>query len=581
MKDTTVNLSALDESQRQVVESDPHRPMLVIAGAGTGKTRVLVERIKRLVTVHGVGAGKILALTFTNEAGHQLQDRLKTNGVTGVWAGTFHKLCGEILRESGQPYELVTDSMRQMIVAMLLCRPDGACSGMEVGSDAVRHEARKEENLIGQIKNGLRRRGESRVYADYQAYLAEHGARDYDDLLLCTRRLLESEGGRWRSRWSHIFVDEFQDTNKVQYAILKLLETRSILAVGDFSQSIYAFRGAHPENIGEFVRDFQPSVLPLQVNHRCARRIHELSLLVIRGNNDYVAQDVQAAEGAPEGEILARTGEREIESVVSRIARTGGGTEETAVLYRSRPRLLDNLKRRLAEAKLPFACMDDISGIIGCFMGLLQFLRDPDNDMLYRLAVYTIGDWKNDVEMHEQAGEMTAGLFRKALASADPGNEVVAMFSRLGGLNGSARARILGLLGYLWENEGRILSRCTAPEIWEALPAAFEPEIVEAGDDWKKYIADFGISAGVRDLSRRVLLSMKGCVRLMTIHSAKGLEFERIFFINSDLRSWRSDRKLERQRLAYVAVTRAKRCLVLTSSGGAPLGGTSVQIRKR
>ena len=297
-------LADLNPAQREAV-LHVDGPLLVVAGAGSGKTRVLTHRVAHLIRAHGVKPNEILAITFTNKAAAEMRERLeRTLGRTAraIWILTFHAACGRILRREAERLGYrssftIYDQADQVRVVK-------ACLE-ELGKDPKRFTPRGIHSQISNAKNQLISPEEyasrvasfwdqtvAEVYELYQRRLFASNAVDFDDMLMLTVQVLErfpEALGRWQTTFRHVLVDEYQDTNHAQYRLLQLLAAkhRNVFAVGDPDQSIYAFRGADIRNILDFERDFGGAgVIALEQNYRSTNSILEAANAVIDNNRD-------------------------------------------------------------------------------------------------------------------------------------------------------------------------------------------------------------------------------------------------------------------------------------------------------
>ncbi|MGD9339874.1 MAG: UvrD-helicase domain-containing protein, partial [Chromatiales bacterium] len=355
--DVTPILDALNDAQREAVTGE-QVPMLVLAGAGSGKTRVLTHRIAWLITVEGVSPHGVLAVTFTNKAAREMRNRIE--GLLGMpaaasWVGTFHGLAHRLLRihwqEAGLPQSFqILDSDDQYRLIRRILR------SMEL--DESRWAPREIQWFInGQKDEGLRpqhidtaddpnRQQMVRVYEAYQEACDRAGVVDFAELLLRAHELWlnnESLLAHYRNRFRHLLVDEFQDTNRIQYAWLRLLagDTGVPFVVGDDDQSIYRWRGARIEHIHRFEKDFPHSkVIRLEQNYRSTGTILSAANALIANNQSRMGKNLwtEGSDGEPIRVYAAFNERDEADFVVGRIRQwvtQGNNRSEAAVLYRS------------------------------------------------------------------------------------------------------------------------------------------------------------------------------------------------------------------------------------------------------
>src|SRR5580704_3482186 len=288
----------LNPEQRAAVEHGDG-PLMVLAGAGTGKTRVLVHRIAHLVET-GADPRAILAVTFTNKAAGEMKHRLR--GVLGaradaMWVGTFHATCARMLRRHGEAVGLtksfvIFDDDDQMKLVEKLLKETGLDDQISARTVLSRFDRAKNRGVDPRtVKTGAYDDVIDRVYPMYETQLAKENAVDFNDLLLKTLKLFELDETRQtlQTRFSHVLVDEFQDTNRVQFELVRHLAeaTRNLTVVGDDDQSIYAWRGAEPRNLLDFDRDFPDAmVVKLEQNYRSTQVILDAANAIIAKNVD-------------------------------------------------------------------------------------------------------------------------------------------------------------------------------------------------------------------------------------------------------------------------------------------------------
>ena len=305
----------LNPQQNQAVTADDG-PVLVLAGPGSGKTRVLTQRIAYLIQEKGVRGYQILAVTFTNKAAREMKERVENligaQFAQGLMLGTFHSVCARILRRevAHLPYDsnfVIFDADDQQTVVKRALK--------ELNIDDKRYRPRSVHGYISNAKNELitpdnfptttyRDEVVKRVYARYQEMLIENNAMDFDDLLVITARLLEENPDvrqKYAERFHHILVDEFQDTNMAQYTLIKHLASvhKNIFCVGDQDQSVYAWRGADYRNLRRFEKDFKnPEIILLEQNYRSKQNILDAAMAVIKRNSNRRHKELFSDRGA-------------------------------------------------------------------------------------------------------------------------------------------------------------------------------------------------------------------------------------------------------------------------------------------
>ena len=602
-------LDELNDPQRQAVTADDGH-MLVLAGAGSGKTRVLVHRIAWLIQVEHVSPMGLMAVTFTNKAAGEMRNRvgkLLNLRPDGLWIGTFHGICHRLLRmhatEAGLPETFqILDSDDQYRLIRRVIRD------MEL--DEGEFPARQVQGFINHHKDEGRRPEEIEcfdhvfqarqvaVYRNYQEYCERSGLVDFAELLLRTLELLRDNEPRrrhYQDRFGHILIDEFQDTNTLQYALVRLLAggRNRLFVVGDDDQSIYGWRGAKVENVALFDRDFGPEVVRLEQNYRSTANILEAANRVIDHNSERMGKNLWT-EGE-KGELIrifaAYNAEEEADFVIARIQdwiEQGGRASETAVLYRS------NAQSRLFEQAL---LREDIPYRV--YGGLRFFERAEVKDaMAYLRLVHNPHDdpaFERVINLPARGiGERTLALIREhARARGQSLYQAAADLSDSQGLTaraGSAVRAFLALIHELVEaHSNSPLGEAMAAVIDRAELVAWyqsrEPadkaeareenlaELVRAADSFNQPFEDeqAGLSLTASFLAQAALEAgehqgerWEDCVQLMTLHSAKGLEFPVVFMGGMEEGLFPHQRSIEEpgrlaeeRRLCYVGMTRA------------------------
>ncbi|MDD5648726.1 MAG: UvrD-helicase domain-containing protein, partial [Dehalococcoidia bacterium] len=352
-------LAGLNAAQREAVQYIKG-PLLILAGPGSGKTRVITHRIAYLVKTTGVSPRHIMAVTFTNKAAREMQQRLqKLLGSLSeqVWAGTFHAICARILRRDGKSLGLDTNFViydeedQQSLVKQCL---------LDLDLDPRQYNPQKIRNAISQAKSqqithdGLTARARSpwddivcRVYERYQEQLGQSNAADFDDLLMKVVQLFEKHPAaleKYRSRYLHLLVDEFQDTNLIQYKLIRLLggKHRNVCVVGDPDQSIYSWRFADIRNILSFEKDFPDArVIVLEQNYRSTKNILGAASAIISANKKRKEKDLWTdnTEGTPVFLVKTYNEQEEAQFVANEILKLSGSDSikpgDCVVMYRT------------------------------------------------------------------------------------------------------------------------------------------------------------------------------------------------------------------------------------------------------
>ncbi len=616
-------LAGLNPAQLEAVKADPG-PLLVVAGAGSGKTRVLTHRIAHLVEQRGAQPSSILAITFTNKAAGEMAERV--NGLlgrfaTGMWVMTFHAACARILRADAtrigfrQSFSIY-DSSDQIRLVRSIIEDD-------LGKDAKRYPARGVHARISSAKNQLLTPEQfiaendgyfdtlvGEVYARYQARLLEAGAMDFDDLLVHTAHLLEQipeSREKWQNAFKHILVDEYQDTNHAQYRLIRSLAAahNSIMVVGDSDQSIYSWRGADIRNILDFEKDFPNArTIRLEQNYRSTQTILDAANAVIQHNDDRQEKNLWSELG--EGEKVRvvecadeRSEARFVVGQVSRVIGEGGSLRDVAVFYRTNAQSRA-MEEALRQADVPYR----IIGGTGFYdrqevkdaLAYLRAIANPSDDVSLRRIINVprrgIGD-TTVTRLAEHAASMGVTL-RSALDDADsvlPGaaaRKAVAGFSDLLQRlhNAADTLEPAHLLERVYE-ETAMIETLRAERTLEANGRienlnellGVAQSAVHTGDaeaDLAMFLQELSL---VSDADQLPTSEDDAAVTMMTLHTAKGLEFPRVYLIGMEDNIFPHARALEEanleeeRRLCYVGMTRAREHLTMTYAKSRSLYG--------
>jgi DNA helicase-2/ATP-dependent DNA helicase PcrA len=603
-------------------------PLLVLAGAGTGKTRVITYRIARLIQ-SGIQPSRILAVTFTNKAAREMRDRAskllgrRDKNVKPPEISTFHSLCVRILRrharrlgypeafsiyDRGDQETLARNALREIRVAQGTLRPGdllafvGTWKNQGVSPDSAHETASGERAELAAVG-----------YARYQAQLRAAGAMDFDDLLLTTKRLFtEHPEARFAeaSRFDHLLIDEYQDTNDLQYLIVKSLAERhrNLCVVGDDDQSIYGWRGAEVAHILGFQKDWpEAKVVRLESNYRSRASIIELANTLIAHNSARHAKVLRPhREGGPPPRTLRMEDENmEAEHVVQEIAQLLVGDAEArvspsdiAILFRTneQPRALELELRR---AKIPYVLVGGLSFYdrreIRDVLAYLRVLANPSDEVSLLRIINTpargIGASTIEalLEFAVKEGQPLWTALPNALEAVDLAPQMVqrveafrllidAFRGRLGSVSLVDLIRdLLTTIDYRTELErlhtgpGEAEARWAAVE--EIVNAAGQYEAREEKPSLLGFLEETALAD--RDDFGNDDKRERHAVTLMTLHSAKGLEFPHVYMVGLEegilphQRSVMEGRGVdEERRLCYVGVTRARETLTLTFAKG-------------
>jgi DNA helicase-2/ATP-dependent DNA helicase PcrA len=612
-------LAGLNPAQRDAV-LHVDGPLLVIAGAGSGKTRVLTHRVAHLIRAHGVKPNEILAITFTNKAAGEMRERLEQmlgRTARAIWILTFHAACGRILRREAERLGYrsnftIYDSADQVRVVKA-CLED-------LGRDPKRFTPRGIHTQISNAKNQLigpdeyTRRVASfydqtvaEVYEQYQRRLASSNAVDFDDMLMLTVEVFErfpEALAHWQHAFRYVLVDEYQDTNHAQYRLLQLLagEHGNVFAVGDPDQSVYGFRGADIRNILDFERDFPGArSIALEQNYRSTNAILGAANAVIENNRDRKPKRLfsDLGEGEPVQVIEVEDEHAEARFVAAEIARLvedGWSAAELGVFYRTnaQSRVLEDV---LVRQQIPYQVIGGPRfyerAEIKDAVAYLSVLDNPSDAVsLLRIANRPrrgIGDTSIQ-RLVARADALGTTLFE---AMADPeaagvGTAGVKAVRAFHTLMQSLQAAAQELeVDELLE---AVLQRSSTLEAYEA-ERTIEArgrienleELVGVAREYRHAREEPSLSGFLQEISlvsdQDALGGEESLVTLMTIHNAKGLEFRGVFVIGMEegifphSRSIEENEIEEERRLAYVGMTRAMERLTLVHAMARSLYG--------
>jgi DNA helicase-2/ATP-dependent DNA helicase PcrA len=611
-------LEGLNPEQRRAVETT-EGPLLVLAGAGSGKTRVLTHRIAWLVGVCGIPAESILAVTFTNKAAGEMRERVRKllgPAAQGVWLATFHSTCVRILRREighlgfSRGFAIYDQADSRGLVKQALARH---------GIDPRIIDPRRMEWRIDQWKNAgvspaaagdaasdyeMQRSAE--VYATYQKLLVDANALDFGDLLLRTVELFDRFPevlAHYRRRWQYVLIDEYQDTNRVQYRLVRQLadEHRNLCVVGDIDQAIYGWRGADVRNILDFERDFpDAAVVRLERNYRSTQPILAGASGMISHNVDRVEKTLFTdREGGDKIEVLEANDDRDeaglvVRRILAGVREAGRPYRDFAIFYRTnaQSRVLED---ELLKYDVPHVVVGGLRfyerAEVKDALAWLRLVVEPGDPMALRraLARPARGIGRGTLERAEAMAEERGASLRDGLRllveagaagrAAGPIGAFLGLLDELAAERGapvaSALARVLERSGYLaaLEKEETPEAETRLENLRELLVAAedFGRELEGDEDDRSetlRYLDQVALVSDLDTYDRR-----DDCVSLMTAHTAKGLEFPVVFVVGLEegvfphAGSLRDDRGVEEERrLFYVAMTRAMQRLTLVSA---------------
>ncbi|MGD9571600.1 MAG: ATP-dependent helicase [Thermoleophilia bacterium] len=623
-------LAGLNPPQREAVLHGDG-PLLVLAGAGSGKTRVLTHRVARLIGEEGVPPEAILAITFTNKAAGEMRERIGAlvgPRARAIWASTFHSACVRILRReapsAGYARDFSIYDSDDQLRLIRRCLVEEDIDPKRTPPRAVQARVSDAKSLlqgpeeVAQAAGSFADEQVARVYRRYADALRANGAMDFDDLLMVTALLMEGDEAvrtRWQTRFRHVLVDEYQDTNHAQYRLVRALAEpqRNVVAVGDDDQGIYSWRGADVRNILDFERDYPDAhVVALEQNYRSTGTILRAANAVVARNPHRHPKNLwtDLGDGEPITVVSCRDEHEEARVVASEIDRAtarGEGLADVAVFYRTNAQsraIEDQLVRRgvaytvvggprfyeraevrdlLAYLRAAANPADGVSmarmlgapkrGLgPGCVAkleafaqahdvpvtdGLMRSVEVPGLQPAQRSAVAATGSLIADVRLQSEAGTPLDRMLDEVLERS--------------GLREALRAE------GTFEAQGRL------ENLEEMVRVAAEYEATEQEPTLAAFLEGIALQADADLVDEG-----SGAVTLMTIHNAKGLEFETVVITGLEeglfphIRSDTPETLEEERRLFYVGLTRARRHLTLTyAESRAMFGGRDYRLPSR
>ena len=608
-------LSELNPEQKQAVTTT-EGPLLVLSGAGTGKTKVLTARLAYILANMKANPWNCLVVTFTNRAAREMQNRARNligNIADSVWMGTFHGIAVKILRRHAELVGLKSnftilgeDDQRRLIKQLL--EADGIDDKKYPPQSILdKIQLWKDKGLTAdKIDDSFRANVVTEVYKKYQARLLELNCVDFGDLLLYTLNILMSDAGvldDYQTRFKYIMVDEYQDTNVTQYLFLRLIcqKYRNLCCVGDDDQSIYSWRGAEIENILRFEKDFPDAkVIRLERNYRSTANILTAASALIRHNRDRLGKTLKVAENSPAARgdnskikvVSTYSGSEEAAYVADEIEnlhRNGTGYSQMAVLVRTAAQTREFEEKFIAEA-IPYQ-------VIG---GPKFYERAEIRDALAYLRV--VLQPADDLALERIINKPARGIGAKTIEKFENEARVnhISMFMAIekmlkeGALSGKVKTNVSELINnfYQWRQTmnavspddlaAQVLEDSGYMEMLKMDKSAEAEGRIENLKELINVMSDTEQYPTLSDFMEHVSLVMDNDnnidtdkVMLITLHSAKGLEFDAVFLPGWEEGLFPHQRALdegggsaleEERRLAYVAMTRAKQKLYILTA---------------
>jgi DNA helicase-2/ATP-dependent DNA helicase PcrA len=618
-------LKGLNPSQKEAVLHE-EGPLLIVAGAGSGKTAVLTQRVAHLLRDRGVSPFALLAITFTNKAADEMRERIALlvgPVASKMWIGTFHAMCSRLLRREAprvgfrSSFSIYDSADSQRLIAFVMRDLD--LDPKRIRPQQVHHAiSRAKDELIdpkryGELASNWFERQVAEIYAEYQKRLRQASAMDFDDLINVTIEIFRQHpdvSDHYRQRWQHILVDEFQDTNAAQFELVRLLAAPngSVSVVGDMDQSVYAFRGADYRNLARFEEAFPGArLIVLEQNYRSTENILSAANSLIRHNLARKPKNLWTEAGRGERIVRyqAENAHDEAAFVAAEIEKLAEGGayayRDFAIFYRTnaQSRVIEEVFGRFG---IPYRVVGSLRFYerreIKDVLAYLRVLVNPADDVNLRRIVNTprrgIGD-RTIAELQAYAAVRGITLF-EAIESAE---EVDSISRRaLGGLQdfmhlveelraySGSGASLGSLVEVTWERSG-YMAELESERTIESLGRIENlKELAGVAQEFQQTFPD----ATLDDFLARISLASEqdeydeeaSAVSLMTLHNAKGLEFPVVFIVGMEdgifphLRSLGSPEELEEERrLAYVGITRAKERLYLAHAISRSLWGGS------
>ncbi|HEX5798246.1 MAG TPA: UvrD-helicase domain-containing protein [Candidatus Saccharimonadales bacterium] len=610
-------LEGLNEEQKRAVETT-EGPLLIQAGAGSGKTKALTHRIACIIANKKATPYQVLAVTFTNKAAREMRERLA--GLVGhspddrsfvPFMGTFHSICVKILRRDGQyvqvpPNFVIFDETDRLSLVKAVCK--------ELNIDEKSFPPRAIASAISSAKNELISHAEftnfaegplqqaaSKVFPKYESMLKQAGALDFDDLIGKTVLLLQNNRQirqKWQDTFKYIMIDEYQDTNSAQYKLVKLLvnDNKNIAVVGDDWQSIYSWRGANFRNILNFERDYpNAAIIKLEQNYRSSGHILDAAHKVIANNKSRSDKKLWTSlgKGVPVRLHAAFNERDEAESIIKMIQLSGRALEDFAVLYRTnaQSRALEEIFNRHG---VPYRMVGGIRFYdrkeIKDLVAYLRLIYQPEDQVSFERIVNvparSVGaksvanflTWKNKTGLTlakalNQSGDCPEITPKAKKGLNDLNNILSDMRENIDNTNaaGLMDSLIRRLEYFEYLSDGTIQSESRVENVKELLSVAriYQDSGLE---DFLEEVALVSDRDNTQESTERVTM--------MTLHSAKGLEFPVVFMVGMEesilphSRAFYDTNDLEEERrLCYVGMTRAKQELVLIHSSSRVLYG--------
>lgn len=606
-------LVGLNDRQKEAVLHS-EGPLLIMAGAGSGKTRVVTHKIAYLIEEKNVFPGSILAITFTNKAAAEMKTRvadLLNIDVDRMWMGTFHSICVRILRRDIDKIGFdksftIYDRDDQVTLVKECIKEENIDKDMYKESyllariSSLKDSQTDPDTFINENYKDIKERTVGEIYALYQKKLKSYNALDFDDLIIRAVEVLSNNPiilDYYQNKFKYVFVDEYQDTNKIQYTLVKLLSDkhRNICVVGDSDQSIYAWRGADITNIMNFEKDFPGAmVVKLEQNYRSTQNILNVANQVIKNNSE--RKEKRLWTDNTEGDIIIHEqceySEEEAFFVAKKIQEfiyKGYKPSDIAILYRTNVQSRTFEEAFISEG-LPYKIVGGLKFYdrreVKDLIAYLKFIQNPNDNISLKRIINTPkrGIGNSTIEKIESyAAETEDSIYGALLSIGDistltgratnsikPFVELMNRFMAMKEIMGIKEfiEEVINSAGYVaeLEKENTIEAKTRIENIKDFLSVALTFEEKNEGANMEDFLASVSL---LSDMDKTI--DSDNLITMMTVHSAKGLEFPIIFLVGMEeglfpiSRSFDNEKDMEEERrLCYVAITRAEQQLIIT-----------------
>lgn len=607
-------VEGLNDRQKEAV-LHTEGPLLILAGAGSGKTRVLTHRIAYMIEERDVFPNNILAITFTNKAANEMKERVGSlvgDKIDDIWIGTFHSICVRILRmninkigydrsftiyDSADQRTLIKECIKEQNVDKEMFKEKSILGTIS----SLKDKMMKPDTYINANIGNYYDENVGRIYALYEKKLKQNNALDFDDLILKTIELLEKNLDVldfYQRKFRYIFVDEYQDTNKAQYELIKLLSGRykNLCVVGDDDQSIYRFRGADIRNILDFEKDFPDTkIIKLEQNYRSTKNILTVANSIIKNNNERKNKKLWTDNTNGSPVILSKRFDEKDEAnfaaeTIEKLVNEGKyKLSDFAILYRTNAQsrafeeifMRKNISYKIVGG-LKFYDRKEIKDIIA----YLRLIQNPVDDISFRriINVPKRGIGAATIEKIENYASKTGeslysaildvedipGISKRAINNLTKFTDMINKFMAMKEILGLKDfiEEVVNSTGYIseLEKEDTIEATTRIENLKEFISVAVDFEMMEEEGSLEEFLSSISLLSDVDNMEET-----DESVTMLTVHSAKGLEFPVVFLVGMEDglfpmgRALDSESELEEERrLCYVAITRAEELLYIT-----------------